>query len=152
MTLKEQISSDAVQAMKQQNKEKTSALRNLKSKITEMEKKTGIQDLSDADVLKVIVSAVKQRKDSVEQFQKANRLDLVATETFEMELFEQYLPKKLSAEERANAISDIVSCFPSGLPKQVLIGKTIGELNKRYSGQIDVAECKKEIEVFVESL
>ena len=147
MSLKNQILSDTTTALKSQDKDRVSALRNLKAKITEAEKKTGIQDLSDKEVMKVIISSVKQRKDSIDQFEKANRNDLVEKEAIELAILESYLPKKLSLDEVRAEIDSIVRTFSPITEKnlKMVTGKTIGELNKRYPGQIDMELVKTEL-------
>lgn len=92
MTLKDQIITDMTAAMKAKDAARTSTLRMVKAAITNREKEGGAA-LTDDDVLKLLRSQVKQRRDSVEQYQKAGRQDLVDKETAEIVVIESYLPR-----------------------------------------------------------
>src|SRR5688572_32975488 len=98
MTLNEQVAADITSAMKAKNQVRLSALRMLKAAIMNkgVEKN---RDLDDAEVLQVVASLVKQRRDSIEQFSKAGRTDLVDKESAEMVILEEYLPPGASPEE-----------------------------------------------------
>ena len=82
-TLKERIGNDFILAMKNKDEDGKSALRGIKSKITEAEKAKDNTDLSDEGVLKVLASAIKQRKQSIEEYKKGNREDLIRKENAE---------------------------------------------------------------------
>jgi len=104
MSLKEQIIADMTSAMKAKDAAKTSTLRLVKAAITNREKEGGAE-LTDEDVLKLLRSQVKQRRDSVEQYQKAGRQDLVSKETAEIGVIESYLPQAASPDEIEAAVS-----------------------------------------------
>jgi uncharacterized protein YqeY len=108
MTLKDQITSDMTAAMKAKDAERTSTLRMVKAAIMHREKE-GAGALSDDDVLKLLRSQVKQRRDSVEQYQNAGRQDLVDKETAEIGVIESYLPQAASQEEVDRAVTDAIS-------------------------------------------
>src|SRR3974390_3234826 len=98
MDLKERITEDMKAAMKARQSERLSAIRLLMAAIKQREvdeRKT----LDDAAVISVVERLIKQRRDSIEQFQAAGRTDLVDKETAELELLKQYLPQALSEEE-----------------------------------------------------
>ena len=103
MSLKQQIISDMTAAMKAQDAARTSTLRMLKAAITNREKEGG-GELTDEDVQKLLRSQVKQRRDSVEQYQKANRPDLADKEQAEIAIIEAYLPQAASQEEIDQAV------------------------------------------------
>ena len=103
MTLKEQIIADMTAAMKAKDAARTSTLRMVKAAIMNREKDGGGQ-ATDEDVLKLLRSQVKQRRDSVEQYQKAGRQDLVDKETAEIAVIESYLPQAASAAEIEAAV------------------------------------------------
>ena len=103
MSLKQQIISDMTAAMKAQDAARTSTLRMLKAAIMNREK-DGTGELTDDDVLKLLRSQVKQRRDSVEQFEKAGRTELVAKEQAEIAIIETYLPQAASPEEIDQAV------------------------------------------------
>jgi len=103
MSLKQQIISDMTAAMKAQDAARTSTLRMLKAAITNREKEGG-GDLTDEDVQKLLRSQVKQRRDSVEQFQKAGRQELADKEQAEIAVIEAYLPQAASQDEIDQAV------------------------------------------------
>jgi len=108
MTLKEQIVADMTAAMKAKDVARTSTLRMVKAAITNREKESGAP-INDEDVLKLLRSQLKQRRDSVEQYQKANRQDLADKETAEIGVIESYLPQAASVEEIEQAVSTAVA-------------------------------------------
>src|SRR5437588_10601194 len=108
MTLKEQIIADMTAAMKAKDASRTSTLRMVKAAIMNREKESGTP-IDDEDVLKLLRSQVKQRRDSVEQYQKANRRDLAEKETTEIAVIESYLPQAASAEEIEQAIVEAIA-------------------------------------------
>ena len=108
MSLKEKIIGDMTAAMKAKDAGRTSTLRMVKAAITNREKDGG-DALTDEDVLKLLRSQVKQRRDSVEQYQKAGRQELVDKEQAEIAIIEAYLPQAASAEEIEQAVNDAVA-------------------------------------------
>jgi len=108
MSLKEQIISDMTAAMKAQDAARTSTLRMVKAAIMNREKDGG-GELTDEDVLKLLRSQVKQRRDSVEQYEKANRPDLADKEQAEIAIIEGYLPQSASQEEVDNAVAAAIA-------------------------------------------
>ena len=108
MSLKDQIITDMTAAMKAKDTARTSTLRMLKAAITNREKESGAE-INDEDVLKLLRSQVKQRRDSVEHYQKAARQDLVDKETVEIAVIESYLPRAASSEEIEQAVSAAIA-------------------------------------------
>jgi len=108
MSLKDKIVADMTAAMKAKDATRTSTLRMVKAAIMHREKE-GAGELSDDDVLKLLRSQLKQRRDSVEHYQKANRPDLAEKETAEIAVIESYLPQAASAEEIEEAVKAAVA-------------------------------------------
>ena len=108
MSLKEKIISDMTAAMKAKDAARTSTLRMLKSAIDYREKEKG-EALDDEDLTKLLRSQLKQRRDSVDQYQKGGRQDLVEKETAEIAVIETYLPQAASVEEIAQAVMIAIS-------------------------------------------
>jgi uncharacterized protein len=108
MSLKQQIISDMTAAMKAQDAARTSTLRMVKAAIMNREKEGG-GELTDEDVQKLLRSQVKQRRDSVEQYEKANRQDLADKELAEIGVIEAYLPQSASQEEVDQAVVAAIS-------------------------------------------
>jgi uncharacterized protein len=108
MSLKEKITADMTAAMKAKDAARTSTLRMVKAAITNREKEGGGQ-LGDEEVLKLLRSQVKQRRDSIEQYQKGGRQDLVDKETAEIASIEAYLPQAASVEEIDQAVTAAIA-------------------------------------------
>ena len=108
MTLKDKIISDMTGAMKAQDAARTSTLRMVKAAITNREKEGG-GEISDEDVLKLLRSQVKQRRDSVEHYQKGGRQDLADKEQAEIAIIEAYLPQAASQEEIDQAVAAAIA-------------------------------------------
>ena len=108
MSLKQQIISDMTAAMKAKDAARTSTLRMLKAAITNREKEGG-GEISDEDVQKLLRSQVKQRRDSVEQYQKGGRQDLADKEQAEIAIIETYLPQAASQEEIDQAVTAAIA-------------------------------------------
>ena len=108
MSLKDQIISDMTAAMKAKDATRTSTLRLVKAAIVNREKDRGAQ-LDDEEVTKLLRSQVKQRRDSVEHYQKGGRPELVEKETAEIAVIESYLPQAASAEEIEGAVAAAIA-------------------------------------------
>ena len=145
MTLKEKINTDYIAAFKAKDTIGKSALSGLKSKILEAEKAGPAgTELSDADVLSIVISTVKQRKQSVEEFTKAGRMDLVDQEVLELEPIGSYLPKQMSDSEITSSVIEIIAEFDRAtLNIQALTGKAIGAFNKKFPGMASPVRVKE---------
>jgi hypothetical protein len=108
MTLADEINSDIAAAMKRKDAPRLSALRMMKTAIVNKSVEKG-RDLEDAEVLQVVSTLLKQRKDSVEQFSRAGRSDLVAKETAEIAILEAYLPPAATREEIDAAVAAAIA-------------------------------------------
>lgn len=147
MSLKEKISSDAIEAMKRKDKDTLNVLRMVKSRILELEvqlrsKKGRDYQLSDEETLDVITSYAKQRKQSIDAYTEAGRMDLADQEKKELEIINEYLPKQLSREEverlvdeaiavsGATSIREIGNVMKTVMPmlKGAADGKTVNEV------------------------
>ena len=140
MTLKERINEDMKAAMRARDPERLSAIRLLLAAIKQREVDERIQ-LDDAAVISVIDKMLKQRKDSISQYEVAGRQDLVAAERFEAELLQTYLPAGLSAEEVAAAVAAAIAETGAGGPGDM--GKVMGVLKPRLAGRADMTEVSK---------
>lgn len=140
MTLKERINEDMKTAMRARDPEKLSAIRLLLAAIKQREVDERIQP-DDAAVIAVIDKMLKQRKDSITQYDAAGRKDLVDAERFEAELLQSYLPAGLSAEEIAGAVAAAVAEAGAAGPGDM--GKVMGVLKPRLAGRADMTEVSK---------
>ena len=140
MTLKERINEDMKAAMRARDPEKLSAIRLLLAAIKQREVDERVQ-LDDAAVISVIDKMLKQRKDSITQYEAAGRQDLVDAERFEADLLQTYLPAGLSRDEIAVAIAAAVAETGAAGPGDM--GKVMGVLKPRLAGRADMTEVSK---------
>ena len=138
MSLKDKIESNYNNSIKEKDSNSINTLRLIKSAIKDKEISIrGKQDaLTDSDVLSLLQSLVKQRKDSIEAFEKANRKDLIENELNEIKVIEMFLPKQLDEEATTLIVKDIIqqNNFTS-LKDMGLLMKIVKE---KYTGKIDM--------------
>ena len=132
MGLNEEIASDLTAAMKAKDASRLSALRMLKAAVMNKGVEKG-RDLDDAEVLQVVASLVKQRRDSIEQFTKGGRTDLVDKETREIAILEHYLPPAASAEEIDAAVAAAIAETGASSPKDM--GKVMKAVMPKLAGK-----------------
>ncbi|MCR4393147.1 MAG: GatB/YqeY domain-containing protein [Dehalococcoidales bacterium] len=134
--LKQKLSEDLKQALRERDALKTSTLRLLLSAIKYAEIKPDRQvTLSDADILGVIAKEIKQREESIAAYKQGNRQDLVDKETAEMEILKSYLPRQLTREEIiAEAQQVIAEVGARGMADK---GKVMGKLVAKLKGRAD---------------
>ena len=135
MGLKEQIVNDIKSAMKAKNQPKVDALRFVNAAIKNREIELGPNLISDAEVTSVIKKLSKQRMDSIEQYQKANRDDLVKKEQYELELLRQYLPEQLSKEQIETMVKEVITALGAKSIKDM--GSVMKEAGARAKGRAD---------------
>ena len=128
------IKNDLKTAMKSGDKEKLNPLRNLVSKIKMKEIEKG-QNLTDEECLKVCISAAKQIKESIVQFERGGRIDLSENEKKELKIIEKYLPEQLSEDEVLKTIKEIINQTGSSSPSDM--GKVMGAAMSTLGGQAD---------------
>ncbi|MSQ98725.1 MAG: GatB/YqeY domain-containing protein [Xanthomonadales bacterium] len=135
MSLKAQILDDVKNAMRAQDRERLGALRLISAAIKQIEVDERIE-LNDAQVLAVLDKMVKQRRESLEQFEKAGREDLAAKERFELGIIQAYMPEPLSAEELTALIrSAIVQLGASSIRD---MGPVMNALREQVQGRADM--------------
>ena len=132
LLLRDQINADISSAMKAKDAARLSALRMLKAAIMNKGVEKG-RDLDDAEVLQVVSTLVKQRRDSIEQFSNAGRVDLVDKETAEITVLEHYLPPAASAEEVDAAVAWAIAETGASSPKDM--GKVMKAVMPRLAGK-----------------
>ena len=146
MRIKDKIQADLKDAMKANDEIKRDALRSLSSMIKNTEIKEGRQEkgIGDKEVMKIIGSAVKQRKDSMEQYGKGGRADLAGREERELEILSVYLPRQLATEEIKEIVEKAVK--QTGAQSKSDMGKVMGVAMKQISGRADGNLVKKIVE------
>jgi len=137
MSLKAKITDDMKAAMKAKEPQRLSAVRLLLAAIKQREVDER-KELSDAEVVSVIEKMIKQRRDSIAQFEAANRRDLVDSETFELNLLSGYLPKQLSDAEIAEEVSAVIG--QTGAKGPADMGKVMGALKGKLAGRADMGK------------
>jgi uncharacterized protein len=136
MSLKQQIDNDIKKAMLAKNKEELEALRAIKSMILLAEtEKGGSGDVSSDVESKLLMKAVKQRKESADIFSQQGRKDLADKELFQFDIISRYLPKQLSTEEVEAAVKNIIAEVGAKGPQDM--GKVMGTATKKLAGQVD---------------
>jgi hypothetical protein len=134
MSLKERITSDMTAAMKSKEAARLSTLRMVKAAVQNREIEKG-GELSDEEVTKALQSLVKQRRDSVEQYEKAGRAELAEKERAEIAVIEGYLPRAASREEIERAVAEVVA--ETGAASMKEMGAVIRAVQARLGGAAD---------------
>jgi uncharacterized protein YqeY len=135
MSLKTQIDADIKSAMLARDQGKLLALRDIKKLILIEETKPGATGLTEADEMKILQKAVKQRKDSVEIYKTQGRQDLLDKELAEIAVIEVYLPAAMSEEELQSQIADIIAQVGATAPSDM--GKVMGVASKQLAGKAE---------------
>ncbi len=137
MSLKAQIQEDIKTAMKARESFRLATLRLLSAAIKQKEVDERVE-VDDTAVLAVVEKLIKQRKDSISQFEKAGRQDLVDAETAEMAVLTAYLPAQLSDAEIDATIDDAIASTGAAGPKDM--GKLMGVLKPQLAGKADMGK------------
>ncbi len=135
MSLKGQITDDMKSAMKAGDKDRLKVVRLILAAIKQIEVDTRAE-LDDAAVLAVLTKMVKQRRDSVEQFEAGNREDLAKIERDEIAVLEHYLPEPLSQEELTRMVDEVIKA--TGAEGIRDMGKVMGQIKSRAAGRADM--------------
>lgn len=148
MSIKEDIIADLKTAMKQQQEDRRRVLRSLKSKLLEKEiseRQGGEGSISDEQAVEVLMKAAKQRKESIEQFEQADRDELAEKEKQELEIVELYLPEMLGKEEIRDVVRQKIS--QTGAESMDDMGQVMGAVMPELKGKAEgslVSQVAKE--------
>ena len=135
MSLKTQITEDMKSAMKAGEKDRLKVVRLIRAAIKQVEVDERVE-LDDPGVLAVLTKMVKQRRDSVEQFEKGNREDLAAIERDEIVVIKNYLPEQLSADDLAALVDEVIAA--TGAESIRDMGKVMGQIKAKAAGRADM--------------
>jgi uncharacterized protein len=137
MALKDKISEDLKAAMKSGEKLRLETLRTIRAALMEkeIERRGSGKAVTPEDELGVLTSAAKKRRESIEQFEKGGRTDLVDQETRELGIIQEYLPKQMSAEEVAAAVRGIIAQAGATTPAD--FGKVMPLVMKELKGKAE---------------
>ena len=143
MNLKDKIESQYNSSIKEKDSNSINTLRLVKSAIKDKEiSLRGKQDdLTDSDILTLLQNLVKQRKDSIEAFEKANRKDLIDTEMNEIKVIELFLPKQMDESETNLIVQEMIKDNDFTSIKDM--GQIMKIIKEKYSGRIDLGLAGK---------
>ena len=140
MSLRNNIDEDYKKAIKNKEQDKINALRLIRSAIKDKDISSRSSEnkevISDTEILTLLISLIKQRKDSIEQFQKASRDDLIKNEQSEIDVINQYLPNQKNEEETEIIIDNLIKA--NNLENLKDMGKLMGFVKKDYPGEVDM--------------
>ncbi|MFZ5503088.1 MAG: GatB/YqeY domain-containing protein [Pseudomonadota bacterium] len=137
MSLKQQISDDMKAAMRAKETRRLGTIRLLLAAMKQREVDERIE-LTDADVVAVIEKMLKQRRDSISQYEAAARQDLADVEKFEMTVLQAYMPQQLSETEIVAAIAEVIAATGATGPQDM--GKVMGAIKPKLAGRADMAK------------
>jgi len=137
MSLKARINDDVKAAMRGGDARRRDALRFLLAALKQREVDER-KDLADADVVATIEKLIKQRRESIAQFEKGGRQDLAQNEQFELDLLQTYMPQALSDAEIAAAVAEAIAAAGAKSPSDM--GKVMGALKVKLAGKADMSK------------
>ena len=153
MSLKDQITEDMKTAMRAKDSERLGTIRLLLSAIKQKEVDERVV-VDDVMAVAIVDKLIKQRKDSIEAFEKAERKDLADKEKSEMLVLQAYLPARLSAEEVTAEVKAIVATLASDLGRavnQADMGKVMGAVKTQLAGKADMARVSAAVKAALAS-
>ena len=142
MALKEKITVDMQDAMRSKDSETLNAIRLLQSSIKQKEVDDRVE-IDDTMILNIIEKMLKQRRDSIEAFKKANRNDLVEKEEFEVRVLQAYMPEPLSLENVEKEIDSAIKAIDANSMKDM--GLVMNAVKLKVSGRANMAEVSQKI-------
>ncbi|MFK8013016.1 MAG: GatB/YqeY domain-containing protein [Marinicellaceae bacterium] len=148
MSLKSSILDDMKTAMRAKDKKKVGTIRLLTAAIKQIEVDER-KELSDSDVVAIVTKMVKQRKDSAQQYQDAERNDLADQEIYEIGIIEKYLPEQLSDSEIESLIKNAIGKV--GAKGMQDMGKVMGLLKADLAGKADMGAVSQKIKALLQS-
>jgi len=135
LMLKQRIQSDMKAAMKAGEKRKLGTIRLILAAVKQIEVDTRTE-VDDTQLLVILDKMVKQRRDSIDQYEKAGRTELAEQEAFEISILQEYLPEALSEDEINTMIAEAISS--SGAESMRDMGKVMGQLKPKMQGRADM--------------
>jgi len=140
MSLRNNIDEDYKKSIKNKDQQKIDTLRLIRSAIKDKDISTRTSEnkegINDTEILSLLINLIKQRKDSIEQFQKAKRDDLIKNEQSEIEIIKQYLPQQKTQEETEKIINEII--ISNNLESIKDMGKLMSIIKNDYAGEVDM--------------
>lgn len=149
MSLKQRLTDDMKSAMKDGDKPRLEVIRLVNAAIKQREVDERVE-LDDAQVLAVLEKMLKQRRDSITQYDAAGRTDLADRERFEVGVIEAYLPARLSDDELAALVDAAVVATGASGPKDM--GRVVAEVKAKAAGRADMGEVSQRIKAKLAAL
>lgn len=146
--MRARINEDIKTAMKSGDKRRLSTLRlinaaikdrDIAARVDEKGKATGVEKVSDSDILALLQKMIKQRKESIETYKAGNREDLVDQEASEITVIEEYLPSQMSDAELQAAVAKVIADIGAAGLKDM--GRTMAALKERHTGSMDFGKA-----------
>jgi uncharacterized protein len=137
MPLREQLNEDIKTAMKARETERLNALRLMLAAVKQREVDERVA-MDDTGVISVVEKMIKQRKDSIAQYEKASRMDLADKERYEISVIEAYLPQQMSQQELEAAVAEALAATGAKSPADM--GKVMGVLKPKLAGRADMGK------------
>ena len=145
MSLRNNIDEDYKQSIKNKDQQKIDTLRLIRSAIKDKDISTRTSEnkegVNDAEILSLLINLIKQRKDSIEQFQKAKRDDLIKNEQSEIEIIKEYLPQQKTQQETEKIINEIIK--NNNLESIKDMGRLMSIIKNDYAGEVDMGLAGK---------
>ena len=147
MALQEQLMNDLKEAMKAKDKVRLETIRGLRAQLKNAEIDKG-RPLTEEEEIQVLMSAVKKRKESIEQFRAVNRPERAAEEEQELKIIQQYLPEQMSEEEITQLVELVIQEVGASSPRDMgkVMGKIMPQVKGRADGKIVQSIVRKKLE------
>ena len=143
--LKNKLKDELIKAMKDKNQLRVSTLRMVNASIKDLEisQRTNkqVDEISDDEIINILVKMVKQRKEAAATYKQGNRDDLSKKELDEIQIIEEFLPKQLSEGDVIKIVEDLIS--ENNISDISGMGLLMSEIKKKYSGQLDLGLASK---------
>lgn len=147
--MRNQIVEDLKEAMKAQDKLKLSVIRMIKAAI-QMEELNTKRELTDEEVITIIAKQIKTRKESILEFEKGNRTDLIEQANKEIDMLNTYMPEQMSIEELQNTIEQVLQTVKPQSPSDM--GRVMKELTPLIKGKADMSTASQLVREKIQNL
>tara|TARA_B100000900_G_C20318645_1_gene609198 strand:- start:200 stop:652 length:453 start_codon:yes stop_codon:yes gene_type:complete len=143
--MRQRLVSETKSAMLSKNKERLSTLRLINAAIKDRDiavrSEENYEGVDDNEIIKILAKMIKQRIDSIKQYEEAGRIELAESERNEMKVIQEFLPKQMSEDEIKNAVIKVINDTNSSSIRD--IGKVMSELKKKYAGKADFSKISE---------
>lgn len=145
--LLEKINSDLKIAMKNKDKNKLETVRLIKSALMNERIKLAVENLTEVQEIAIIAKEVKQRRDSIHEFEKAGRDDLIEKEKIQLSILETYLPKQLTKDEIIDLVKKV--CVELNATSMKDMGKVMSTISPQVKGRADMAQVNQFVKEYL---